>query len=153
MPSCKLIGALVTAPALVSSCVSPPAALRYDPPAAGVPAAVIVHLPHSYGLLGRAAMIDRKETPAFDKQVQIAEGTHSVMVECGYTSINVVGVIAAGPTPLPLVDAHSNVDHVMLTGPFVAGHTYHIRCLPREQSPHVFLAESVDGPPLPQFQQ
>ena len=44
----------------------------------------------------------------------------------------------------------SALQHTMVTGPFVAGQKYYLRCALENDKPRAWLADSPDGVALPQ---
>lgn len=129
----NLLVGLVALAALCSACASRPAEKGYQSPPAGSPAAVIV----SAGMGGRAAMIDGKETPSFSGTTRVSPGIHKVLIDCLFMGVDVV---------------HTKIEYVALTGAFVASEKYYVRCTVEDSKPHVFLAASPNGAPLPGFE-
>lgn len=131
-PDYLLIG-LAALAALCSACASKPAEKGYQPPPVGTPAAIIV----SAGSGGHAAMIDGKETPSFSGTARVSPGIHKVLIGCLFTGAALY---------------IQKVEYVALIGAFVANEKYYVRCTVENSKPHVFLAASPNGAPLPGFE-
>jgi hypothetical protein len=140
--------AAVAALALLSGCAatSPNALPKYQPPPAGEPAAVI-----NVGKRGRAWSVDGAETPSFAQTLRLRPGEHRVGINCLSYEIESIDIlIGVAPTPvIPVVNAKTALQFVLVTGPFDAGKTYYSRCVAVNGQPRAWLADAPDGSSLP----
>ena len=127
---------------LIIGCASPSATKMpaYQAPASSAPAGEIF----STGSSGHVWSVDGAETPAFSGSIRIAPGDHRVGVNCLSTTITGV---AAGPYPAPLMK--SNAQFVVITGNFLAGQKYYVRCGSEDGWLRTWLSDSPNGSSLP----
>lgn len=141
--------AALPALAVLSGCAatSPNALPKYQPPPADQPAAVI-----DVGKHGRAWSVDGAETPSFAGTLRLVPGEHRVGINCFSYEILAVDVLMTGarfPLAIPVVNAKTTLQFVLVTGSFEAGKTYYTRCVAVSGQPRAWLADAPTGSDLP----
>ena len=144
---CAALGAaalsLLCACASTSSTSRPP----YQAPPTGAPAAELVGhslvatgLP-SRGSVGHVSFVDGMETSSLSGTVRVAPGVHRVGIDC----------FVKKPSDAGPFHFNWDVHQVAITGPFVAGQKYYVRCEATEgETARIWVAESPDVQSLPQ---
>jgi hypothetical protein len=148
--TCHAVLAALPVLALLNGCAatSSNALAKYQPPPAGEPAAVI-----NVGKHGRAWSVDGAETPSFAEALRLVPGEHRVGINCLSYEILAIDVLVTGaraPLAIPVVDAKTALQFVLVTGSFEAGKTYYTRCVAVNGQPHAWLADAPTGSDLPQ---
>jgi hypothetical protein len=143
------IVAALPALGLVSGCAatSPNALPKYQPPPVGEQAAVI-----NVGKHGRAWSVDGAQTPSFAGTLRLVPGEHRVGINCLSYEIAAIDILLDGvrAPAIPMVNAKTALQFVLVTGSFETGKTYYARCVAVNGQPRAWLADAPDGSGLPQ---
>jgi hypothetical protein len=136
----------------VAAGVSLPANRQYVEPAAGEVAVLVANqgvvggstttcqLPGSSRICRAWVFaVDDKITPWNGNSTRIAAGVHSVIVSCQSWSGG------------PMVFGRMVMTSTGYRGAFEATRQYFVHCVKQDGTPHAWLANSADGPPLPEF--
>jgi hypothetical protein len=146
-PMCAALGAAAVSLLCACASTSPTSRPRYQAPPTGAPAAELVgHSMVATGLPSRASVghvsfVDGIETSSLSSTVRVAPGVHRVGIDCFVKKAS-----DAGPF-------HFNWDvhQVAITGSFVAGQKYYVRCeATNGETARIWVGESPDAQLLPQ---
>jgi hypothetical protein len=131
--------------AFLVGCVPIRADVRYAEPAAAESVSIVVNeggvvSACQFGGSGgvcRAwlSAIEGKFPPYEAKSVRVMTGEHAIKLGCNFSR-----------NPLSIVSSFTAYH-----GRFEASRSYYVRCVVEEGTPRVWLADSVDGPALPEF--
>jgi hypothetical protein len=129
----------------LAGCVPIRADVRYAEPAAAAAGSIVVNAGGvvsacqlgSSGGVCRAwlSAIEGKFPPYEAKSVRVIPGEHAIKLGCNFSR-----------TPAGIVSSFTAYH-----GRFEASRSYYVRCVVKEGMPRVWLADSAEGPALPEF--
>jgi hypothetical protein len=129
----------------LAGCIPIRADVRYAEPAATESASVVVNeggvvSACQWGASGgvcRAwlSAVEGKFPPYEAKNVRVMAGEHAIKLGCNFSR-----------NPLSIASSFTAYH-----GPFEASRSYYVRCVVEDGTPRVWLADSVNGPALPEF--